>query len=496
MKKLSLVPFIILIYFFVFQVFAVAQVYNTPLTMQGLNNTTIPSVVARAMGGVTLGIKNDPSTMFSNPAGLQSLEGIQISVSGLQQNKRAEQIQHWVPLLYYPNFSLLMQGLTRNIPDPDTIRNFPPNAGDSVQRPFDNFEPNWKQSKNKLLPIQFSIGVPFSVEGINFSVGFGIVQYANLNYYYENNNVLSPDIGSFRSGVLILPTNNDIENSKLVYWYRTVRERTGAINGYGGAVAAALTEKLSLGFSTLFLDGKADDSESIISRGEMRMFRDYFGLYRYQQDTIKTGTSNFKGYEHTISANYRSANISFGFAVKPPTIIKRDYKSVVRIDTVGVLMNSLEVNSSDKITLPWRGTLGIGIALRNNFTVTADYEYLTYSSAKYSQDTITSKPWLDCSTFRIGLEYLPISQLALRVGYWTQVGIFEPEGNYNPGDPVSSDGYSAGLGYRINNIHINFAYEYLKIRYEDKWATNVNFNKNITHNFIIGTSYVLPLSIR
>lgn len=493
MKKLSLIPSVILISFYIFQVFAIAQVYNIPLTMQGLNNTTQPSVVARALGGVTLIVKNDPSTMFSNPAGLQTLEGLQISVSGLQQYKRAEQTQQWFPLLYYSNFSLLMQGLTRNIPDPDTIRNFPPNAGDSVQRPFDNFEPNWKYSKNKRLPIQLSIGVPFSVGGINFSAGLGIIQYANLNYYYENNNVLSPDIGAFRSGVMILPTNNNIDNSKLVYWYRTVRERSGAITGYGGAVSAALSGKISLGFSTLLLDGKTDDSESIISRGVLRMFRDYFGLYKYQQDTIKIGTSKFKGYEYTISANYRSPNFSFGLAVKPPTTIRRDYNSVVRVDTVGVTMNSQNIISSDKMTLPWRGTLGIGIALRKNFTVAVDYELLSYSSAKYSKDTITSNPWLDCSTFRIGLEYLPISQLSIRAGYWTQVEVFEPEGNYNPGEPVSSTGYSGGLGYSVNNLNFNFTYEYLKIRFEDKWATNVNFNTNFNHSFIVGVSYLLQL---
>lgn len=495
MKKLSLIPFIFFIYFLFFQVFAVAQVYNTPLTMQGLNNTTLPSVVSRAMGGVTMTIKNDPSTMFSNPAGLQTLEGIQISVSGVQQYKMVEQTQQWFPLLYYSNFSLLMQDLTRNIPDPDTIRNFPPNAGDSVQRPFDNFGPNWKHNKNKRLPLQFSIGIPFSLGGINFSAGLGVIPYANLNYYYENNNVLSPDIGAFRSGVIILPTNNNLENSKLVYWYRTVRQRSGSISGYGGAVSAAFSDKISLGFSTLLLDGKSDDSESIISRGEMRMFRDYFGLYKYRQDTITTGRSKFKGYEYTISANYRSPNFSFGLAIKPPTTIQRDYYSVVRVDTVGVLMSSQEINSSDKITLPWRGTFGMNIALRKNFTVAVDYELLTYSSAKYSKDTVTSNPWLDCSTFRIGLEYLPISKLTLRAGYWTQVEVFEPEGNYNPGEPIVSSGYACGLGYSIYNMQLNLTYEYLKIRYEDKWATNINFNTNINHSFIVGISYLLPIEI-
>ncbi len=491
MKKIFLIYIYNLISILSFQLFAVAQIYNNSLTMQGLDNTNQVSVVARAMGGVTMAITNDPSTMFSNPAGLQTLEGIKISVSGLNHSKTDEQTQQWFPLLYYSNFSLLMQGLTRNIPDPDTIRNFPPNAGDSVQRPFDNYEPNWKYSNNKRLPLQFTIGAPFSVGGIKLSAGIGLIQYANLNYYYENNNVLSPDIGSFRSGVIILPTNNNIENSKLVYWYRTVRQRRGAITGYGGAISVALSEKISLGLSTLLLNGETDDSESIIGRGVLRMFRDYFGLYKYQYDTTKTGTSKFRGIEHTISLNYRSPNISLGFALKPPLTIRRNFSSIVRVDTVGVLMNSQTINASDKIKLPWRGTLGMGLALRKNFTVAVDYELLAYSSVIYSKDTITSKPWLDCSRFKIGVEFFPIHQLALRVGFFTRAEVFEPEGNYNPGEPITSAGYSGGLGYGIKNIQFNFTYEYLKIRYEDKWATNVNFNSNINHKLIIGVSYSL-----
>jgi opacity protein-like surface antigen len=480
-----------LLIFTLFQVVS-AQSYNSPLTMQGLNHATGSSVASVAMGGITLSIKNDVSLMFSNPASLQTLEGIQISVVGLRHSQTLDQSQQWFPLSYYSNFSLLMQGLSRDIPDPDTILNNPPNAGDSVQRPFDAIGPNWKHTKNKTIPIQVLLGVPFSVNGIKCGAGLGVVEYANLNYFYQNNNVLSPDFGSFNSGVFILPTSDRDVDAKTVYWSQVIRERINSIYGYGGAISAALSEKLSVGISGMLLKGQTNDYESVVGRGVLRMHRNFFGVYPNRFDTSRVGTSDFSGYEFTISGAYNINSFSIGFSIKPPTTITRDYSTDVRIDTAGVAMNSYNQKGTDKLKLPWRPTVGIGVVLRKNLSLALEYEYLPYGSAEYHHDSVSSKPWIDCSSWKLGIEYLFEPWLVFRVGYSTQMEVFQAEGNFNEGDPVASTAYSCGIGCKINNIRFNVSYEYLKISYEDKWATNVNINNELRQNFNANVVYTLP----
>jgi Outer membrane protein transport protein (OMPP1/FadL/TodX). len=473
-----------------------AQGYNTPLTMQGLNNTTNVSATSRAMGGITLSLKNDVSVMFANPAALQTLEGIQVSIGGLQQYRTDNQTQQWFTNPNYSMFSLLMAGLTHLVPDPDSASlanlNRPLDTRDTVQRPFDSIGPNWEHKKNETLPIQALIAAPFSLGGMKFAAGLGVVEYALTNYYYQNNNVLSPDIGSIRDTIIKRPTVDDIAFAIPVYWYQTTRYRNGSIYGYGASLSMAVSEKLSIGLSAMILKGSSQDDEWVVGRGVLYFYKSYLGLYPHQLDTTKVGTSDYKGSEFTVSGSYHGQSFSFGFALKMPTTITRDYKGTVRIDTAGTTLNSYSVSGTDKMKLPLRGTIGIGVMLRQNVSLSVEYEYLPNSTATLSQGSTSSQPWLDGSAFRIGFEYLPISKLALRCGYSSQKEVFEPEGNYNTGEPVTSDTYSFGIGYELNdNIRLNVAYEYEKFQYEDKWTTNYNSNSDVRQNIVAGISYTI-----
>ncbi|MEX1275465.1 MAG: hypothetical protein WEE20_06000, partial [Bacteroidota bacterium] len=45
-----------------------AQGYDGPLTIQGLDRNTLHSAAGRGMGGITIGLRNEPGLMFHNPA--------------------------------------------------------------------------------------------------------------------------------------------------------------------------------------------------------------------------------------------------------------------------------------------------------------------------------------------------------------------------------------------------------------------------------------------
>ena len=240
-----------------------AQGYGGPLTFQGLDRPMIHSTVGRAMGGVGI-IETDIGQMFQNPAALHSIGKIQLSFSGLHMSKEMRQEQQYAPVRYYSNLSLLLEGLTDQIPDPDpSLPGF--TAQDTVQRPFDEIGPNWSKSKSRSMPLQAMLAVPASFAGVEWVAGIGMVQYANLDHYYQNNNVLSPSILSQRPLPTLRPTD---DNPLEVDWMQSIRSREGSIQGYGIALAASVGESVCLGFSGMLLRGSSDDAEQQVARGQ------------------------------------------------------------------------------------------------------------------------------------------------------------------------------------------------------------------------------------
>ncbi|MBN2425995.1 MAG: hypothetical protein JXB44_13285 [Calditrichaceae bacterium] len=234
-----------------------AQGYGGALTFQGLDNITLHSASSRAAGGVSICAEQDAGLMFQNPATLHSINSIQLSIGGLHYSKSAKQEQNYAPVRYYPNLSLLLEGLTASIPDPDTAL-FGFTARDTVQRPFDGIGPNWSKSDKDNLPVQIMLAAPVKVsENIKIIAGVGAVEYANLDHYYQNNNVLSPSILSQRPLPTLRPTDDDPLG---VDWYQTIRSRDGSINGYGFALTGSFEKyNLSIGISGMILEGNSDD---------------------------------------------------------------------------------------------------------------------------------------------------------------------------------------------------------------------------------------------
>jgi hypothetical protein len=121
-----------------------AQGYDTPLTFQGLSRTTNPSAVSRSAGGIMFGLQRDASFMFTHPASLMSVKGLQFSVGGLQRSGYMKQDQRYSGIQGSSAFAPLMEGTTGSISDPDTNAFYNGTKvtvrtqADSVQRPFDS----------------------------------------------------------------------------------------------------------------------------------------------------------------------------------------------------------------------------------------------------------------------------------------------------------------------------------------------------------------------
>lgn len=466
-----------------------AQGYGGALTFQGLDRYTLHSASGRAMGGVTIRLKQDIGLMFQNPAALQSIRGLQVSLGGLQLSKDLKQEQNYAPVRYYPNLSLLLEGLTAQIPNPDTtLVGF--TAQDTVQRPFDDIGPNWSRSKNRSTPLQALLAVPVSLGNVKIVAGIGAVEYADLNHYYQNNNVLSPAILAQRPLPTFRPTDDNPIN---VDWSQTIRFREGSMQGYGIALAGSVEKyNLSVGFSGMVLDGSSDDFEQEIARGRLTFYSNAFRADSVYGKITKTGTSDFSGREFTLSSILSGRYVSVGFSVKPPATITRTYTMQVATNTTGTPSLST-IQGEDELKLPWRGTIGLSLAPKMNLTVGLEYELRPYESVRYVDFAgMETSPWLSASLFRVGAEYMIAPWLALRGGMRGEAEVFEPEGNYIGGEPVTYTIYSAGFGVFYSGLHLNVTYEYSSMKYQDIWASAISKNSERRHIFLAQLSYSLP----
>jgi opacity protein-like surface antigen len=480
-----------------------AQQYNVPLTMEGFNHTDNGSIISKAMGGVTIPIQQDVALMFTNPASMSTLNAMTVSVSGNLTFTNASQEQQWYPLVYYGNFSLLMDGTVRGIDTsgvPHSYPTHPYGPGDTLQYPYDDIWPNWSRTKdaNKYIPEIF-FAAPLKIGKLNATVGAGLTKYANMDYYYRNNNTLSQDYD------LQTTPQTAAKDSVRNNWSQAIHQRDGNIYGYGGAFSLAISEKLSAGISARYIQGRTDDFEQTIGRGVLWF---YGSLYvqsaqsrwhaalgnifivdsvSYQR-TLQ-GTSDFSGFEYNISAQYRTKNVTIGFSVTPPSTITRKFSGSLLADTGATIdyaasHRAVDTSFTEKTNLPWKGKLGIGFQVTPNFLAAIEYEYCPYSQAEFEKDGVISHPWLDASAIHFGINWEPTNSLFLRFGYRKQNETFTPKNSPFPDQPVSYNTYSAGLGVQlIPNLVLNVAYEFYEMKYEDVWAQSYHIN-TLTSNSI------------
>jgi len=481
-----------------------AQGYGNPLTFQGLSQTTSASAASRGAGGITFGIKSDVSFMFLNPASMTSLQGVQFSIGGLQRSGYSYQEQHYSGVQGTSALAPLLEGTTGLLPDPyngtrpDTLKT----QADSVQRPFDSIGPNWNRSKSKSQPIQFLVAVPFTVGDMKVVGGIGAVEYANLNWYYQNNNVMSPSVLSVLNGTI--GTSGLDRNPYVSQWSQYYQLRDGSIYGYGAALSAEFSKQLSVGISGMLLKGSTDDMEVSVGRGRMLFFTSSMRLDRPGTTSYtKTGTSDYSGAEFSLSAQYISRYFSVGFSVKPPTTITRNFTSSFSQDSVAQSkkflskVDSITVHTSgttgglDQIVLPLRGTFGMGLKLSDKLTFGISYEIRSYASAQYA-GAGAANPWLSCSILHVGGELAANSWLTLRGGVSNYQEVYQPLTAGIRGEPVNYPIYAVGCGIKVANGSLNVTYEYSDMKYVDTWSNAVSINRQITNTVFANFAYTIP----
>ncbi|RPI06184.1 MAG: hypothetical protein EHM64_03915 [Ignavibacteriae bacterium] len=484
-----------------------AQGYNVPLTMEGLNHSSNPSIMSKAMGGVTLSLQRDISLMFANPASMTTLDGPTISVSSTKVWSNSEQTQQWTPLNAYGLFSLIMDGTLVGVKLP-SVDNVPTGefAGDTLWGAYDNIGPNWRHKRDvKLIPNIF-VGVPFIIAGIKISAGLGYSEYANMDYYYQNNNHLTPtyDLISIGEGKV------RGDSVRRFDWMQTIHNREGNLYGYGGAASVNIADNFSAGLSARIIGGSTNDLDGSLGRGVF-WFYSADGAYKYLNfvrsaclrldSAVYTkkvvGSSDYDGFDASMSMVYRGKNVTVGLAVTLPTTISRKFSGQVVSDTTKTKLFSASSSTTDlsfstDMNLPVHGNIGIGIKLRENVFISAEVEYLPYHSAELINKATgdTTNPWLDGTSVHFGFAWNPVETVSLYLGYRRANEVFQTQYSAFTGAPVSYIAYSVGVGVDITpRLRLNAAYEFFERKYIDVWQDNSNINILSSNTISASISY-------
>lgn len=269
-------------------------------------------------------------------------------------------------------------------------------------------------------------------------------------------------------------------------------KESGGLDVYDFNVSANLNDRLYLGFTIGAYD------------------LHYSKYYIYNEDY--TGAATGQGYSLESWNRLRGMGVNFkfggiwrpiedspfrlGFAIHTPTFYELSYRTGAYIgsqveDFDGVIkeysidtwneLGNRDMERHFQYQSPWLFNVSAATTVGGKFAIDAEYQYEDYSAMKFRDvdgysgtfafENSTRGMLKGVSQARVGVEFKPISQLAVRAGYNYQSGIFNKDAYKDlPYYAIQTDTdfqntfhtntYTVGLGYRGNSFYADLAYKY------------------------------------
>lgn len=470
---------------------------NAKLTGEDLNGT------ARyvGMGGAMEALGADISTIGTNPAGLGLFRHSNISISG--------------GLLIQANGREFANGNKTN-PSFDQIGGvYTTRTG---QKSFLNFGFNYHKGKNFDYILNASGALNGSSQnkqsylkgalGNEGDGGFNVrpnPKANNENIGYVNATSNDPAYTWSQADYLYWNTLiPDVNQGGRAYAYDGQsydfnRAQTGYISNYDFSVSGNINDRVYLGLTL----GLKDVHYKAYSE-YVEMWTGDLGGVRYTNDQKITG-SGFDVTAGVIVRPVAESPFRVGAYVKPPTwydLTTENYTSInysLKPGAGGTYSQGKIGNTYNyKIWTPWKFGFSLGHTFGNYLALGASYEYEDYSrinsrindggyydyyydeyydssSPDKKMNSHTKKALKGVSTLKLGIEYKPVSNLALRAGYNYVNAAYGNEAQKGTTVPSLGTSYTSttdytnwkainrftlGLGYQIQKFNIDLAYQY------------------------------------
>ena len=496
---------------------------NTKLVGEDLNGT------ARyvGMGGAMEALGADISTIGTNPAGLGLFRHSNLSVSG--------------GLLIQSNGKEFANGNKTNVSFDQIGGVYSTRTG---AKSFLNFGFNYHKGKN----FDYILNAANSLNGSSQNKqsfikgllgdegrgGFFIdrdpktnanVGYSDLN---KKSNAYTFSQIDYLYWNTLIPTNNPVKPYDYDGGndYTFNRAHNGYIGNYDFSVSGNLNDRVYLGVTfgikDVHYNAYSEYSENLVS-----------GARASVADKRSITGSGFDVTAGVIVRPIESSPFRIGAYVKTPTwydLTTSNTTSLIDYRNYGAANNSKYVNNSYdyKIWTPWKFGFSLGHTIGSSLALGATYEYEDYSrintrindggyidywTGSYYDSSIadtqmnnhTREVLKAVSTLKLGVEYKPTTNLALRAGYNYVSPMYVSDGQKDPGlsslgtsyasatdytDWKATNRFTLGVGYQIDKFNIDLAYQYSSQSgdfYPFSNVKNININSTTYNNIATGT---------
>ena len=326
----------------------------------------------------------------------------------------------------------------------------------------------------------------------------------------------------------LIPTNNPVKPYDYDGGndYTFNRAHNGYIGNYDFSVSGNLNDRVYLGVTfgikDVHYNAYSEYSENLVSSARALV-----------ADNRSITGSGFDVTAGVIVRPIESSPFRIGAYVKTPTwydLTTSNTTSLIDYRNYGAANNSKYVNNSYdyKIWTPWKFGFSLGHTIGSSLALGATYEYEDYSrintrindggyidywTGSYYDSSIadtqmnnhTREVLKGVSTLKLGVEYKPTTNLALRAGYNYISPMYVSDGQKDPGLSSLGTSYASatdytnwkatnrftlGVGYQIDKFNIDLAYQYSSQSgdfYPFSNVKNININSTTYNNIATGT---------
>ena len=210
-----------------------------------------------------------------------------------------------------------------------------------------------------------------------------------------------------------------------------------------------------------------------------------------------SGTSSFSGLNMDLGLILDYETIDFGFQVKLPYRLKRDWiytRHVSAPDSV----SSIPLSGQDYADIPASYTVGVNIQATEDLSIAFDmgfnpYESATFQYADFGYGDIVSDStqyqWADVMNYQLGLSYDLADFLTLMGGYRSTPLAYVPWGVADKSEGPRSTSLTTGVSISIIKVQLDIAYEYQHIKYLEPAYAYLNFVSQHSSTVLIGLKY-------
>lgn len=292
----------------------------------------------------------------------------------------------------------------------------------------------------------------------------------------------------------LIPGSTGTYNYEKATGYTLDRAHTGYIGNYDFAVSGNLNDRVYLGLTFGMKDvnykGYSEYRENLNNAGGVLV-----------RDERKVTGSGFDITAGVIVRPVAESPFRIGAYVKSPTWYDLTTSNVTRLVYASGTSSQEKgvANSYDfKMWTPWKFGFSLGHTVGNYLALGATYEYENYSNinsrvndggyydyyyGQYYESSIpdknmnahTKEVLKGVSTLKLGVEYKPVSNVALRAGYNYVSAMYVNDAQKDPGLASLGTSYSSttdytnwgeinrftlGVGYQVKKFNIDLAYQY------------------------------------